>query len=171
MGVPHTNRQRAHAVWRALAAQMEGARPPPPFKMTYSAQNARTKARPLTVSDSGAIIDGKVARNLSEVEWRCVLLTWAVTGWTCRCSVERLQRFECNCGASWAADEPRHIATSKDSPRNLWAFWTGETAATQPKSREASALQAMDAGLACWSARCLRRMEPSIAQLDSQNRP
>ena len=39
----------------------------------------------------------------------------------------------------------QHIATSKASPRNLWAFWTGETAAHKPKNREASALQAMDA--------------------------
>ena len=54
---------------------MEAARPPPPFKTTYSAQNARTKARPAFVGDSGGVIEAKAARSLSEVEWRCVLLT------------------------------------------------------------------------------------------------
>ena len=63
---------------------MEAPRPTPPFRTTYSAQNARTKARPASVSDSGAIIEAKAARTLSELEWRCVLLTWAVSGWTCR---------------------------------------------------------------------------------------
>lgn len=37
----------------------------------------------------------------------------------------------------------QHIATSKAAPRNLWAFWTGETAAKKSKSREVSALQSM----------------------------
>ena len=97
---------------------MEAARPPPPFKTTYSAQNARTKARPAFVGDSGGVIEAKAARSLSEVEWRCVLLTWAVSGWTCRCSAERLQRFECNCGASWAADEARCAPTHPDAPHS-----------------------------------------------------
>ena len=66
---------------------MEAPRPPPPFRTTYSAQNARTKARPWVFNDDGRVVsEGKAPRTLSEVEWRCVLVTWAVSGWTCRCT-------------------------------------------------------------------------------------
>ena len=80
----------------------------PPYSLTYSASSARTKARARKLDASGKeVYAAAKARALSEVEWRCVLLTWAVTGWPCRCIEGRLARFPCNCRPSWTCDEAR----------------------------------------------------------------
>ena len=58
----------------------------------------------------------KAARTLTEQEWRCVMLTWAVTGWTCRCTHERLGRLPCNCHPSWSLDDARCASPAAHPP-------------------------------------------------------
>ena len=59
--------------------------PPPPYRLKYSAADAKTQAVSCCVNDDGKEVSAaKPSRALSEVEWRCVLLTWAVSGWSCR---------------------------------------------------------------------------------------
>ena len=85
-------------------------RPQPPYSALYSRTTARTKARKEKRSETGKhklIYAAKDARALSEMEWRCVMLTWAVTGWRCKCPPERLSRFTCNCMPSWTPAEAR----------------------------------------------------------------
>jgi hypothetical protein len=97
-----------------MATRMQRApsvtRPQPPYKTTYSRTDARTKARQEKRSETGKqkiIYAAKDVRVLSEKEWRCVMLTWAVTGWRCKCPPESLAIFACNCMPSWTPEEAR----------------------------------------------------------------
>ena len=78
----------------------------PPFNTTYSKSNAVTKPRAekRTAGGTKLVYASKGARQLTEQEWRCVMLTWAVTGWSCTCTHERLGRFGCNCHPSWSLE-------------------------------------------------------------------
>jgi hypothetical protein len=62
--------------------------------------------------------EAKGSRPLTEPEWRCVMLTWGVTGWVCKCSAERLGRHPCNCCPSWTREDARCAHRLRCLPRS-----------------------------------------------------